>query len=92
MILAGNILDFLWPNVLLIAIYIKNRRPIRALDGISLYKKFKGKPPLVHHLRALGFTVYSLIAKEDYIKLARFAPQAKKGILIGYNSKTIYYI
>ena len=33
-ILAGNILDFLWPNILLIAIYIKNRRPIRAVSGI----------------------------------------------------------
>ena len=33
-ILASNILDFLQPNILLIAIYIKNRRPIRALSGI----------------------------------------------------------
>jgi len=73
-ILAGNILDFLWPNVLLIAIYIKTRRPIRALlNSISPYKKLKGKPPLVHHLRALGSTVYSLIAKEDRVKSARFA-------------------
>src|ERR1700728_4065895 len=63
-ILAGNIPDFLWPNVLLIAIYIKNRRPIRALlNGILPYKKLKGKPPLVYYLRALEFTVYSLIAK-----------------------------
>ena len=73
MILAGNIPDFLWPNVLLIAIYIKNRRPIRALNSILPYKKLKGKPPLVYYLRALGSTVYSLIAKEDRIKLARFA-------------------
>ena len=92
MILAGNILDFLWPNVLLIAIYIKNRRPIRALSSILLYKKLKGKPPLVHYLRALGSTVYSLIAKEDRVKLARFAPQVKKGVLISYNSKTIYRV
>jgi len=56
------------------------------------YKKLKGKPPLVYHLRALGSTVYSLIAEEDRVKSARFALQAKKGILIGYNSKTIYYI
>jgi hypothetical protein len=73
MILAGNILDFLWPNILLIAIYIKNRHPIRALSGILPYKKLKGEPPLVHHLRALGSTIYSLIAKEDRVKLARFA-------------------
>jgi len=74
MILASNILDFLWPNVLLIAIHIKNRRPIRALlNGILPYEKLKGKPPLVYYLRALGSTVYSLIAKEDRVKLARFA-------------------
>ena len=72
-ILAGNILDFLQPNILLIAIYIKNRRPIRALSGMSPYKKLKGEPPLVYYLQALGSTIYSLIVKEDYIKLARFA-------------------
>ena len=73
MILAGNIPDFLWPNVLLIAIYIKNRRPIRAFNSILPYKKLKGKPLSVYYLRALGSTIYSLIAKKDRIKLARFA-------------------
>jgi len=73
MILADNIPDFLWPNILLAAIYIKNRRPIRALlNSILLYKKLKGKSPLVYYLRALGSTIYSLIAEEDYVKLARF--------------------
>jgi hypothetical protein len=92
MILASNILDFLWPNVLLIAIYIKNRRPIRALNSISPYEKLKGKPPLVYYLRALGSTVYSLIAEEDRVKSARFALRAKKGVLIGYNGKIIYCV
>ena len=92
MILAGNILDFLQPNVLLTAIYIKNKCPTKALNGILPYKKLKSKPPLIHHLRALGSTIYSLIAKEDRIKSAIFALQAKKGVLIGYNSKTIYCI
>ena len=73
MIFASNILDFLWPNMPLAAIYIKNRRPIKALNGILFYKKFKSKPLLVHHLRALGSVVYSLIAKEDCIKSAIFA-------------------
>ena len=72
MILASNIPDFLWPNVLLIAIYIKNRRPTKALGGMSPYEKLKGKPPLVYYLWALGSTVYSLIAKEDRVKSARF--------------------
>ena len=71
-ILAGNILDFLQPDILLIAIYIKNRRPTRALNSILPYKKLKGKPPLVYYLRALGSTVYSLIAEEDRVKLAKF--------------------
>jgi len=74
MILASNIPDFLWPDILLIAIHIKNRRPIRALlNGILPYEKLKGKPPLVYYLRALGSTVYSLIAEEGRVKLARFA-------------------
>ena len=71
-IFAGNIPDFLWPNVLLTAIYIKNRCLTKALNGISPYEKLKSKPPLVHYLRALGSTVYSLIAKEDRIKSAIF--------------------
>jgi len=74
MILTSNIPDFLWPDILLAAIYIKNRRPIRALlNGMLPYKKLKGKPPLVYYLRALRSTIYSLIAKEDRVKLARFA-------------------
>ena len=73
MIFASNIPDFLWPDILLAVIYIKNRRLTKALSGMSPYKKFKGKPLLVHHLQALGFTVYSLIAKEDCVKSARFA-------------------
>jgi len=92
MILTGNIPDFLWPDVLFTAIYIKNRRPTKALNGIPLYEKLKGKPPLIHHLRALRSTVYSLIAEKDRVKLARFAPQAKKGILISYDGKTIYCV
>jgi len=40
---------------------------------MSPYKKLKGKPPLVYHLKALGSTVYSLIAEEDHVKSARFA-------------------
>jgi len=59
---------------------------------MSPYKKLKGKPPLVYYLKALGSTVYSLIAEEDRVKLARFALWAKKGILISYNGKTIYYV
>ena len=74
------------------AIYIKNRRPTRALNGILSYKKLKGKPLLVHYLRALGSTIYSLIAKEDRVKLAKFAPRVKKGILISYNGKIIYRV
>jgi hypothetical protein len=74
MILAGNILDFLWPDVLLIAIYIKNRYPIRAFNGISPYKKLKGKSLLVYYLQALGSTIYSLITKKDCLKLAIFTP------------------
>ena len=74
------------------AIYIKNRHPTKALNSISPYKKLKGKPPSIHHLQALGSTVYFLIAKKDCIKSARFTLQIKKGVLIGYNSKIIYYI
>ena len=59
---------------------------------MSPYKKLKGKLPSVHHLWALRSTVYSLIAEKNCVKLARFVPQAKKGVLIGYNGKIIYCI
>jgi len=64
MIFASNIPDFLWPNVLFAAIHIKNKRPTKAFNGISLYKKLKGKPLLIHHLQALRSTVYFFIAKK----------------------------
>ena len=92
MIFAGNIPDFLWPNVLFAAIYIKNRHFTKDFNGMSFYEKLKGKPPLVHHLWALGSIIYSLIAKENCVKSAKFALWAKKGVLIGYDSKIIYCI
>ena len=73
MIFTSNILDFLWPNILLTAIYIKNRHFIKTLNSILPYKKLKGKPPLVYHLWALRSTIYSFITKENYIKLGKFA-------------------
>ena len=52
---------------------LKTERPIRALlNSMLSYKKLKGKPPLVYYLRALGSTIYSLIAKEDRLKLAKY--------------------
>ena len=58
---------------------------------MSLYNKFKSKP-LVHHLRALKYIIYSFIVKKIYIKLVKFTLEVKKDILISYNSKIIYYI
>ena len=58
MIFASNILDFLWPGIFFIAIYIKNRRPIKALSGILLYKMFKGSLSIL----SIGFKIYYLLS------------------------------
>ena len=74
-ILESNINNNLWPELVLAMTYIKNSRPMQALENISPHKaQFHEKPNLAH-LRILSFTLYILLHKEErLIKLEKWAP------------------
>lgn len=66
-ILEKNINDNLWPELVLVMIYMKNNWPIRAVQNHSFHKAYIYKLPNLSHLQVLGFTVYVFLHKEEQI-------------------------
>ena len=92
-ILEGNIDNDLWSERVLAMTYIKNSRPTQALKNISPYEAQFHEQPDLTHLQILGSTVYILLHKEERLmKSEKWAPQALKKILVGYNGHTIYRV
>ena len=95
-IIKGGIPDYLWTEIVLAMVHVKNIRPTHALSGKSPYEFYESKPPSLNHLRVLGSTVYVLIHKEERrginSKSAKFSPRAQRGILCGYDGCTIYRV
>ena len=95
-VIAGDIPDYLWAEVVLAMVHTKNIRPTNALAGKTPYEIFEKKSPKLDHLRILGSTVYALIHKKERkginSKAAKFFPRAQKGILCGYDRSTIYRV
>ena len=63
-VIAGDIPDYLWAEVVLAMVHTKNVRPTNALAGKTPYEIFE-KSPKLDHLRILGSTVYALIHEEE---------------------------
>lgn len=88
-LLAAGIPDFLWPDVALAMVYIKNRRPTSYLNGLSPFESLHRGAPKMSNLYPLGVTVY--VVKDSKYK-DHLTPNADKGILIGYDGDTIYRV
>ena len=95
-IIGENIPDNLWLEIVLAMVDIKNIRPISVLDEKSSYKALEKKQPRFDHLKVIDSMVYVFIhkekRKEDKSKSAKFAPQAQKNLLVGYDGHTIYWV
>jgi hypothetical protein len=75
-----NIKLMFWHDVVLCAIYVKNRCPYHALENKTSYEMWYGRIPLVRHLRVFGSTCYGLIPKEQRSKLDA---RSRKCIFLG---------
>lgn len=64
MMFLKNVKLMFWANVVLCAVYIKNRFPSHALKNKTPYEMCYGHIPLVRHLRVSGSTCYALIPNE----------------------------
>ena len=63
-IIGGDIPDYLWPEVALAMVHVKNVRPTSALLGNSPHHVLENSQPSINHLRVLGSTVYMFIHEE----------------------------
>lgn len=73
--------------------YIKNSRPIKAFQNLSLYKLYTYKTPNLAHFQILGSTVYVFLQEEEQmLKSKKWAPRALKETLVAYNGHTIYQV
>lgn len=90
-ILKKNIDNDLWPKLVFTMTYLKNNWLTRAVQNFSSYETYTYKLFNLFYLQILGFIIYVFLHKEKQtLKLEKWAPEALKRTLIGYNSHIIY--
>jgi hypothetical protein len=73
-----------WAEAVHTTVYLRNRSPTSALDGITPYEAWYGTKPSVNHLRVFGSTCYALVPKEKRTKLEN---RSMKCMLLGYSDE-----
>ncbi|XP_073219704.1 uncharacterized protein [Cicer arietinum] len=69
-------------------VYLQNRLPTRAVEGMTPIEAWGGIKTSIKHLRVFGSLCYTHIPE---IKRTKLDEKAEKGILIGYSSKSKGY-
>lgn len=80
-LIAAGLPLTLWNEVAKTVAYIRNRIPLKRLDGRTPYEAFTGNKPDISHLHVLGSTAYVLIDKQHRKKLDS---KSKRMVLVGY--------
>jgi hypothetical protein len=88
MLFFKNVKSMLWADVLLCAVYVRNRSLSHALENKTPYEMWYDFIPLVIHLKVFGSTCYALIPKEKRNKLGA---RIRKSIFLGYSNTTKVY-
>ncbi len=92
-IIGGGIPDNLWPEILLAITHVSNLLPTSSLKGQSPFEASFKRLPNLEHLHILGSTVYVFIHEEEQkAKSTKWAPRAKRRVLVGYDERTIYRV
>jgi len=79
---------YLWEEVAMKVVYMKNRSPHRVLENKTPEEMFLGDKQEVSHLRMFGCPVYVHVPKDKRTKLD---PSGKKGTFVGYNDTSKAY-
>jgi hypothetical protein len=74
-----NLPNYFWEEAVATAIYIMNRTPTTAVDGMTLEGKFTCKKPYVSHLIMFGCIAYVHVPNE---KRSKLDPKVEKCIFI----------
>ena len=72
-----------WAEALNTAVYLRNRSPTTALDGITPYECFHGEKPDVSNLRVFGCKAFVHVPKE---KRSKLEGKSVNCIFVGYPS------
>ena len=73
-----------WAETLSTAVYLSNRSPTKAVQGMTPFEAWTKEKPAVGHLRVFGSDAYAHVPKEERRKLDS---KAKKCILVGYGEE-----
>ena len=88
MLIDAKLPQQFWAEALSTAVYLKNRSPTKAVDGMTSCGAWTRKKPKVAHLRVFGCEAYAHIPKDERRKLD---PKARKCVLLGYGEETKGY-
>ena len=77
-----------WVEALSTAVYLRNRSPTRAVQGLTPFEEWIKVKLQVEHLRVFGCVAYTHVPRDERRKLY---PKARKYILVGYGEKTKGY-
>jgi hypothetical protein len=70
-----------WGDAVLTAVYLRNRLPTRALNGVTPYEAWRGEKPDLSHIRVWGCLAYIHVHRIKRNKLAR---RARACVFVGY--------
>ena len=95
-IIRSNISDYLWTEVVLIMIHVKNVRFTKALEENTLFETYESKSSSLNHLKILESTMYVFIHEAERVdannKSIKFSSRAQKETLCEYDEKIIYRV
>ena len=73
-------LGVFWEEAAVTAVYILNRSPTKALDGMTSYEAWHGHKPAVSHLRVFGCLAYA----KELGHIGKLDDRSTPGVFIGY--------
>ena len=88
MLIKSNVPKSLWAEAVNTAVFLRNRCPTRANDGMTPYELWSNRKPNVKFLRVFGCNA-TFLKKGPGI--SKFDPKGEKGILVGYSSEAKAY-
>lgn len=65
MLLDAKLSQKFWAEAVSTVVYLKNRCPTKAIEGMTPYEAWHGEKPKVDHLRVFGCDAYAHIPKDE---------------------------
>ena len=84
MLADSNLPHRFWAEALSTMVYLRNRCPTKALNGVTPHEAWSGCKPDVSHLRVFGCRAYAHVPKMERQKLE---PKTRKCVMLGYGTQ-----